>query len=265
MYSPLRLAFKYLLYWIRASNGKGHGVHSPFVFDFVTNVLRNKSTLSCGEAIEARRNKLLADQRVITVDDFGAGSSLIKTRERKVAAIAKSSLKPKKYAVLLCRIAHYFEPALIVELGTSLGITSAYLASVPSTKKLFTFEGAASIAKIAAEQFRDLQLDNVDQRLGQFEKTLPEFIASVSRIDLFYLDGNHQKKPTLDYFNQLLSVAEEPSVFVFDDIHWSAEMEEAWEVVKAHESVTMSIDLFFIGIIFLRKDFLVRQHFTIRF
>ena len=162
MYTHFQLAKKYLNYQLTASNGKGHGVHSPFVFDFISNVLRDKKEYDCYEKIETIRKELINNSQVIHVDDFGAGSTVMKLNERKIKDIARSSLKPKKYAQLLFRIIHYYKPATIVELGTSLGITTSYLASGNENAKVYTCEGATSIAEIAQANFDNLHLKNIE-------------------------------------------------------------------------------------------------------
>lgn len=263
MYSAFQLAKKYLRYYLSASNGKGHGVHSPFVFDFIIHVLNDKQVYDCYIPIEARRRELKQDDRVIEVEDFGAGSSVIKSNRRKVKAIAASSLKPKKFAQLLFRVAQYYKPANTVELGTSFGITSAYLASAGT--RLHTCEGSPPIATIAKQTFDSLHLQNIQLTEGDFNVTLPGLLNRLQTVDLAFVDGNHRKAPTLDYFAQLLPHCHSGSVLIFDDIHWSSEMEAAWQSIKAHASVTMTIDLFFIGLVFFSPDFKVKQHFTIRF
>jgi predicted O-methyltransferase YrrM len=126
-------------------------------------------------------------------------------------------------------------------------------------------EGATSIANLAAETFNNLSLSNIQLKRGNFSATLPGTIVEMNSIDFAFIDGNHRKKPTQQYFELLLTKSNENSIFIFDDIHWSADMEKVWEEIKLHPAVTLSIDLFFIGIIFFKKDFKVKQHFNIRF
>jgi predicted O-methyltransferase YrrM len=265
LYSKFQLAKKYLYYYLTASNGKGHGIHSPFVFDFIRNVLNDKQSYPAYQPIESLRKKMLGDTRVIEVEDFGAGSSIIKTNKRAVSAIAASSLKPKKYAQLLYRMVQYYKPATIVELGTSFGVTTAYLASPHAASKVFTCEGSGAIASIAKQNFDALQLNNVQLTEGDFAQTLSPLLSNLKRVNFAFADANHRKEPTLDYFNQLLKYATPTTILVFDDIHWSAEMEEAWAVIKQYPAVTLTIDLFFIGIVFLNADINHKQHFSIRF
>jgi predicted O-methyltransferase YrrM len=265
MYSSVVSVYKFLKYYITASNSKGHGMHSPFVFDFIANVLNDRRNFYAYNAIEKARKNLLSDSRVITVEDFGAGSKKNKTKEREVSAIASSSLKPKKFSKLLFRIVHYYQCNTVVELGTSLGITTSYLASADTNAKIITMEGSQAIADIALENFSSLHLTNIQQVSGNFNDTLPKLLTTIDTIGLAFIDGNHQYYPTVNYFTQLLTKSNEQTIIVLDDIHWSKEMEEAWQYVRQHESVTATIDLFFIGIVLLRKDFKAKQHFCIRF
>ncbi len=265
MYSRFQLAKKYLHYYLTASNGKGHGVHSPFVFDFIQHVLNDKKNYPCYSIIEAKRKELLGNETVIEVADLGAGSSVIKTNERVVKDIAASSLKPKKYAQLLFRVAQYYKPKTILELGTSFGISTAYLASANTPAAVHTCEGASSIAAVAKQNFNELGLKNIQITEGDFTNTLPPLLSQLNKVDLAFIDGNHRKEPTLNYFQQLLNHSTASSVFIFDDIHWSNGMEEAWEEIKQHPSVTLTIDLFFIGIVILSPDITHKQQFSVRF
>ncbi len=265
MYTRFQLAKKYLHYYFTASNGKGHGIHSPFIFDFIKNVLNDKKDYECYYSIEKLREELLHDKRVIEVEDYGAGSLAVPYKEKKVSDITRSFLKPKKFAQLLFRIANYYKPQTIVELGTSLGITSAYIASASKTSEVYTLEGSKNVAAIAEENFKKIGLQNIKLIRGNFDETLHELLSQIKNVDLTFIDGNHRRLPTIQYFQQLLQNANDQSVFIFDDIHWSGEMEEAWKEIQQHSSVTLTIDLFFIGLIFFKKDFKAVQHFVIRF
>ena len=265
MYSAFQLAKKYFNYYFNAHNGKGHGVHSPFVYDFIIHVLNDKKEYECYPKIELLRKSLLKNNTTIEVEDFGAGSAVIPFKNRVVKDIAASSLKKKKYAQLLFRIAKYYQSKSIVELGTSFGITTCYLASANKDTKVRTFEGSHNIAKIALNNFVENGMNNIELIEGNFEKTLSLIDNKIENIDLLFIDGNHRKKATLEYFNFFLKKSNVKSIFIFDDIHWSSEMEEAWNVIQKDDSVTLTIDLFFIGLVFFSKDFKVKQHFSIRF
>ena len=265
MYSPFQLAKKYFHYYFTASNAKGHGVHSPFVFDFIKNVLNDKKNYECYGPIEKLRNKLLKNKSSVSIIDFGAGSRSHWDMVRRISDIAKTSLKPKKYSQLLFRIVQYYKPKTIIELGTSFGITTSYLAFANPSAKIITMEGAPSVADMAEENFKQLELKNIEIRKGNINKMLTPTIEQLSIIDFSFIDGNHRKDPTIYYFEELINKANDQSIFIFDDIHWSAEMEGAWKEIQQHPSVTLTIDLFFIGLVFFKKDFKAKQHFVIRF
>ncbi len=264
MFSAVQLGIKYLRYYITASNGKGHGVHSPFVFSFIQKVLNDHTSYPEYSQIEMVRRKLLQDPTMINVDDFGAGSVVAKTKSRSVAVIAGSSLKPSKFSQLLFRMVKHFQPRTVFELGTSLGITTSYLAA-GGTATVVTFEGATEIARIAKQTLATSGLNDVQIIEGNLDDTLVPAVEKLQSLDFAFIDGNHRKEPTIRYFHQMMLKADESSVFVFDDIHWSEEMESAWEEIKNDPRVTLTIDLFFIGIVFFRKEQKARQHFSIRF
>ena len=265
MYSPFQLAKKCLRYYFTASSGKGHGVHSPFVYDFIVRVLNDRTRYEPYEKIEAIRKLLATDNTVIPVEDFGAGSHKKAAGTRVVSAIAASALKPKKFSQLLFRIARYYKTRHIVELGTSLGITSSYLACSNEHAMLDTMEGAPSVASIAKNNFETIGLKNIRLHVGNFDETLPLLLNELKQIDLAFVDGNHRREPTVRYFRQLLPACHNDTIIIFDDIHWSEEMEQAWEEIKKDDRVSMTIDLFFIGLVFFKKEFRVKQDFVIRF
>ena len=265
MYSLPQLGLRYLHYYFRASNGRGHGMHSPFVFEFITRVLNDRTVYPAYSQVESLRQQLLQNREMIRVEDFGAGSVYQSEKIRRIGSIARNAAKPAKYGQLLFRIAHQYQPDNILELGTSLGLTSAYLASANPGTRLTTFEGAHEIAVRAKANLSSLGLQQVQVIEGDFEQTLPVFLRSAGEIGLAFIDGNHRKVPTLRYFDWLLEHQGNDSIFIFDDIHWSREMEEAWETISQHPAVRCSIDLFFIGIVVFRKEFREKQQFTIRF
>lgn len=265
MYSLFQLSRRYLQYLLSASSGKGHGIHSPFVFDFITRVLNDKNEYPAYHTVEKLRNRLLQDPRVIEITDFGAGSSVSRNNQRSISSIAKHTAKSRKYGQLLFRMVKYYQPLTILELGSSLGITSAYLSLAKPDADFITMEGSEKIAAIAKLNFQLLALENIHLVEGHFDHGLPSVLKALSSVDFVFIDGNHRQEPTERYFHQLLPKRKNDSIFVLDDIHWSREMEAAWAAIKKHPAVTCSIDLFFMGIIFFRNEFKEKQHFVIRF
>ena len=252
----------YLRFWLRSGNA--HGLHSPFVFGLYTTVVRHTGTFKAYAAIEARRRQLLSSSASLSVTDFGAGSRTGAGQRRRVADIALTAAKSPPLAQLLFRLVNCFQPVTILELGTSLGLTTAYLATANSRHRVVTFEGCPNVAAVARETFATLRLNNISVVEGNIDHTLsPTLSALGAPVDFVFFDGNHRYKPTLRYFELCLAHRTDESVFVFDDIHWSSEMEQAWEAIKVHPEVMMTVDLFHIGLVFFRKN-QPKQHFSLR-
>lgn len=265
MYSRAATVLKYLQYRLISSNGKGHGTHSPFVFHFISKVLNDKVHYPAYDKVEKLKQQLLKDKTVLTIEDPGAGSGFTRSKQRTISSIARNAAKSKKYGRLLFRIAREYQPETILELGTSLGISSAYLSLANPDAKLITIEGAPSIAAQAAKNFKTLALPNCSLIEGNFDTVLQGVIDGMDPIGLAFIDGNHRQESVERYFQQLQKKINSDSILIFDDIHWSREMEHAWEYIRSYPGVTCSIDLFFFGIVFFRGEFREKQDFTIRF
>ncbi len=264
-YSNLQLAKKFLQYYRKASNSQGHGMHSPFVFDFILHVLNNRKGYEAPVQVEALRKKLLSDPTLLEIEDLGAGSRSGAARQRSIGQLARTALKPKKYAQLLYRLARHYQPRSIIELGTSLGLTTSYFALAHPPVAIHTIEGSPAIAAAAGQNFEALGISSIRQHIGNFDQLLPVVLQELPSPDLVYIDGNHRLEPTLDYFLQCRNAAHADTILVFDDIHWSPEMEQAWDEIRKHPDVRYTVDLFFLGFVFFRNDFKVKQDFSIRF
>jgi predicted O-methyltransferase YrrM len=241
-----------------------HSLHSPFLFSFYNNTVECKTKPEETPQIEALRSSLKKGRSIIEITDFGAGSRWYKSNRRSIASIAKTSEKPQKWQLVLYRILNvYFHNSTVVELGTSLGITTSYLSVANSTNQIITFEGCPEIASVARQNFERLALSNVSLNIGNIDQTLPEYIKGISKIGLIFFDANHRYEPTLRYFKLCLEKIEEDSIFIFDDIYWSKEMRKAWEEIKEHEAVRQTLDFYQIGIVMFRKT-QPKQHFRLR-
>jgi predicted O-methyltransferase YrrM len=265
VYSSFQLAVKYLRYYFTALNGKGHGMHSPFIFQFILNVLNNKSNFIPPPEVETMRQQLLRDSRQLQIEDLGAGSRVNANKTRTVRQLARTAVKSFEYSQLLYRLVSYYQPKNIVELGTSLGITTAYMARANPASKITTIEGSLEVAAVANETLAQLGVNNVEQLIGNFDDELPVLLEALPYIDMAYIDGNHRYEPTLRYFYQFLEKHHNDTIMIFDDIHWSTEMEKAWEEIKQHEAVHCTVDIFFLGFVFFRSEFKEKQHFTVKF
>lgn len=241
-----------------------HGVHSPFVYQLVDEIIYDFRAKENYQDIEALRRLLLADKRYLNLTDLGAGSHINKNKRKQVKSLAKDELKSEKLAQLIYRLARHFSPCSILELGTCLGLTTAYLAKATPSAKVISIEGCPETAAIAAENFKQLGLQNVELKVGSFDDLLPGVIAGMKSLDLVFIDGNHRKEATLDYFNQCLPKLSTNGLMIFDDIYWSRGMKEAWQLIKDHPQVSVTIDLFWIGLVFIRPG-QAKEHFKIRF
>ena len=214
-------------------------------------------------SIETLRKLLLKDNKQLNINDLGAGSKIVKGKKRKIKSIASTSLSSPSSCQILFKIVNLFKPNTILEVGTSLGISTLYQHFAAMNAKFITLEGADEIADQAKKNFKKLNVNSIDLIRGDFNETLPIALKKLETLDYLFLDGNHRKAPTLSYFEQCLEFAHEKSIFVIDDIYWSEEMTEAWEEIKSHPKVTLSIDLFFFGVVFFRKENKVIEHFKL--
>ncbi len=257
-------AIKYLKYKLFAKHRKGYGVHSPFLYDFVTKVIYGENYFYAYDAIAELRYDLLDSEEKIKVKDFGSGSKKMKSNERKIKDIAKYSAVSEKFGEMLFRLIETFKPQTILELGTSLGLGTLYLSMANSKAKVFTIEGCPETAEKAKQNFEELNVKNISQIIGNIDEELPNLLKNADMLDFVYFDGNHQKEATLNYFYQCLKKIGNDTIFYFDDIRWSDEMEQAWEEIKTNGKVRLTVDLFFSGIVFFRKE-LSKENFIVKF
>ena len=241
-----------------------HGVHSPFVYRLIDEVIYDFNHRSEYNDIEQLRSELLSDRRLISITDLGAGSHVNNNKRKEVRQLAKSALKPPALAKLIHRLTNDLKPQNIIELGTCLGLTTAYLAKAAPDARVISIEGCPETAKVAAENLARLDLDRVSVLTGNFDEVFPRVLAGQQPADLIFVDGNHRKEATLNYFHWALPHMKDEGMMIFDDIYWSKGMEEAWEDIKAHPDVTVTIDLFWIGLVFFRKG-QAKEHFKVRF
>lgn len=249
----------YIKFLLKSKNQ--HGVHSPFIYDLVTKCFYDKSDYSEYKALEVYRSELLQNSEMITITDFGSGSKVFKSNQRAINAIAKTSGTSLKNTKLLFRLVQYFQSTSILELGTNLGIGTYALALGNPKARITSIEGCEAILKIAQQQFSIKKISNIGTIQGDFKTEIQTLTQQ--KWDLIFFDGHHSKSATLSYFEILLPTSNNDSVFIFDDIYWSKGMTEAWEIIKAHPQVTVTVNLFNWGIVFFRQEQL-KEHFKIR-
>lgn len=246
-----------LSYIIRAQNA--HGIHSPFVFDFYQHVWKSNSIAKLDPAIEQRRSELLSDFTEILVNDLGAGSDLTPGKKRKIADITRFSSKPTRWVLFLTRLIQHYKYKQILDLGSSLGLTTSYLAQYAA---VVSVEGCSQIGNLAQKNWATLGL-SVDSRIGNIDEVLPSILAEKEAFDLVILDANHRYEPTKRYVEQILNHLPEQGCLVMDDIHWSRGMEKAWLEIIQDPRISVSIDLFEMGVLFVHAK-QAKQHFILR-
>ena len=244
----LRVALYRAKSWLRhqltAWNTGGEGVHSPYLFEWVRMVMMDKNAYYIWGEIERCREKMLRDERELEFVDYG---SAIKSRSLENGSGTACSLE--------------FRGLTIVELGTSLGVTTAYMAAMDSRNRVVTFEGCEAVANIAKENWKALNINNIECRVGEID--VEELVGDIERLDVAFIDANHTYVSTCEYFDILAGIVHEKSVIVVDDIHYTEEMEKAWKAICADERVTSTIDLYQMGLVFFDKHYW-KRHYTMR-
>lgn len=265
----------YLKHFFSSWNTTGEGIHSPYLFELVRFILRDRNAYYCFADIERRRVFLKACNDELDVVDFGSqGSKDGKRVRRKVSEIAKNHLERPEVGQLLFRLVNWIgehekRPLEIVELGTSLGVTTAYLASADSRNTVQTYEGSGEVLQVAQGVWRTLRLENIRWIEGDIDQTLLNRDHSLllcnapARVDIAYVDANHTYEATKRYADFLLERLNQKGVLAIDDIHYSEEMERAWQELKLDPRVTTTMDLYHLGLIFVDPHYL-KRHYKIR-
>lgn len=250
---------QYIKFLFKSTNQ--HGVHSPFVYDLVTTCFYDKTNYQAYKNITKYRKDLINNQSKINVSDLGAGSQKIKSNTRSISDMANHVGSGPTRTKLLYRLVNYFTCKNMLELGTSLGLATQAMSLANQNASITTIEGCPNLSEFTRENFKKNQLTNITLINDDFKSAIKELPSS--SFDLIFFDGNHQKDSTLQYFETLLPTIHNDSVFIFDDIYWSKDMTEAWEAIKQHPKVMVTIDTFFWGLVFFRKE-QRKEHFKIR-
>jgi len=243
----------YINYFIKSSFRNGHGIHSPFVYDFVANVLFDKKYYPEYNFFKNVRNELKDSDICLEVKEIGAGSKKMHRKTQQVSEMVKISSVNKKYGRLLFRLARYYKPASVLELGTSIGLSTIYLSKGCDTSKVYTIEGNKSLCDFAKTLFIKNDLYNIEVLEGLFDEKLKKVVPLLTSFPLIFIDGNHSFQPTFDYFTYLSDNLDE-YILIFDDISWSRDMRKAWGEIVFQSKGDVTIDLFRMGIIIRKKE-----------
>lgn len=248
--------FEYINYHWKAKGR--HGIHSPFIYEMLDQCFKTPIKNQDYIRINDRYTSLLHDERKIKIEDHGAGSKFLK-KHRSIKSIAKLSSSKGKYGRLLYRLSNYYQPKQILELGTSLGIGTHYLALGNKNAKVTTVEGCSATYSIANEDLPE----NVHSVNATFDKFIDQLDTS-EQFDLIFVDGHHNGQALLRYLERLAPFIHNNTIILLDDIRWSKSMLKAWKNLINSSNYHVTIDLFRIGII-LQRNQQEKEHFIIRF
>lgn len=259
----IKTVLKYINYRLTAYTE--HDLHSPFLYNFYMELIKNENPFSDFEELNTIRKQLQSNATSIQITDFGAGSKKIKSNNRQIKEIAKHGIAQKKQAEFLYRLLNKFAPKTIIELGTSVGLTSLYFSKALPKSIIYTIEGCPGLFQFSNKLFKTENAQNIISINGNFNVEFPKLLSKIDSLDFLYVDGNHSYEPTLNYFKLALEKKNTNSIFVFDDIYWSDEMQKAWKEICAHKEVTLSLDFFYFGIVFFKTENKEKEHFVLRF
>lgn len=252
---------EYVRYLLKAKGA--HGIHSPFVYELYHKVICEPGNYYEFSPIEQLRKRLIHSNETIEVNDLGA-SGKNDTSKRKVSTIIRTSAIPPKKGRLLFRLVNFLQPRNIIELGTSLGISTLYQYKARPEAEFITMEGSSALSAFAETNFKILKANSIKRVVGDFAQTLPEVIKNMTYVDYVFFDGNHRKQATIEYFHKFLPLASSKCVFVFDDIRWSEEMQEAWHEIIKEPRAKVTVDLFSLGLVFFNPS-QEKEHFVLKY
>jgi predicted O-methyltransferase YrrM len=246
-------------YWSAVTK---YQLHSPFVYELCCAVQDNDRWYYAFEDIEMVRSRMLQSTVMLQMMDYGAGGNC-QTREVALKDLAARSASSGEQGRMLFYLLQHLQPTSVLELGTSLGIGTMYMWSGVPSASVVTIEGCLDCAKVAASNFEILEARNIRGVSGSFEEKLQGVLDAMKVVDAVFMDGNHRTEPTLRYFEQILPFAATNTVFIFDDVHQSPEMERAWQQVKENPSVMLTIDFYELSLVFINPDIKTKQHFKV--
>jgi len=258
------LISRFIKYRVQAKTR--YKIHSPFVFDLINIVFRDNKYYDDFALLDPFVEELKQNTSEIETTDFGAGAggSEYKVYLKQLGKIVKARSHTIPRLHLLYKLARYFKPETMLEFGTAAGVSSMYLKKGLPDSNMITMEGCPGLSAVSRENFEKMQIRNIEVANGNFDVMLDDVLKKFDQLDFVFFDGNHRKEPTLNYFNQCVTKAHENTVFIFDDIHWSDGMEAAWNSIKADDRVSITVDIFWFGLVFFKKG-VAKQNFIVKY
>lgn len=255
----LRQIWSFGNYLVRASTPAQ--IHSPYLFELLQFIHDKTRVYYAFDKIEWIRMSHLNNDEIITGEDYGAGSKY--RGPQTVQRVTRTAVSSPLKCQTIFRLVAFLKPERILELGTSLGIMTAYLASANTTSRVTTIEGNPRLNDLAKKTAHTLNIENIAFYSGQFSELLPEVLKESKAMDFVLIDGDHRGEALSRYFSMIMPALSEQAVVMVDDIRWSADMFDAWKTLSQLPAVTCSLDYFSFGLLFFRKDFLDKVHLQI--
>jgi predicted O-methyltransferase YrrM len=228
------------------------------------------------DRIEQLRTEMNASTTQITRLDYGAGHPGSNRTKEEIQAgvevadtlghVSRVSSQPAFWCSLLFKLIRTVRPSSCIEMGTAVGISTAYQTAALKLNghgALVTLEGAASLADIARNNFQQLGLDAAEVVVGKFRDTLPVVLTNRRPVDYVLIDGDHDGQTTLDYFEQILPFLAGTALLVFDDIAWSAGMKRAWTAIAGDKRVSVAVDLGNVGLCVIDNSIAGPRYFSV--
>jgi len=264
VFFEIRKLLEFLYYQLFSKSRKGHGIHSPFMFSLVRDVFSDRTQYPQLNSLMELRRELIKNQNILVYEDHGAGSRYTEQKGRTISQMARRASTSHRYGRLIFLLGQRFKPGNMIELGTGLGLGTCYLALSNPQSVVYTIESSKPLVDLAKSNFKKIRAENIRVIEGEFQDGLDVLMKELDRFDFVYFDGNHRFGPTVHYFNLCADKAHDNTIFLLDDIRWSREMEKAWQTIKGHDRVRVTVDLFQMGMVFFSKA-LSPQHFMVRY
>jgi len=237
-----------------------HSIQAPFAYEFYVNLKRSMRSSKANQEIEHERKNFLEDHSIISGEDLGAGSRL--NNAARVSTISSKGISSQKACIFLHNVAKLHQVENCIELGTSLGIATAYIATVSSVENVYTFEGNQGLIAKAKHLFKKLDLHKIKIFSGNIDDELPRFLQARKVLDMAIIDANHTKEALLRYYHWLQPKMQKRAIIFVDDIRWSNDMYAGWKQLVGKKEVSVSFEFANFGLLFFEMD-LPKQHYVL--
>jgi len=242
-------------------NAKGrHGTHSPFVYAFTDECQRIPLDRGVVEGLKTIELLCKSNGKIILVNDQGVGSHRL-SKQRKVKDIYRVSSSKGKFGRLLFQISRYYSPKNILEFGTSLGVGTYCLAKGNPDSNVVTIDACANTQDAARRMLESAKVDNCTLINSTFDEYLGQ--KPKETFDLVFIDGHHDGEALLRYLDALKNNTHDNTIFILDDIRWSASMFDAWQKIIVDPKYHVTMDFFRMGMV-VRRPMQRKEHFVVK-